>query len=75
MSSRYRDMTSEIKRKGKKPKFIDPDLWERWQCYWNTSKEKKIHETYSKNIMSKAADGVGTSTHTRGIATHYDHRR
>ena len=25
-SSRYRNMISKIKRKGKKPKFIDPDL-------------------------------------------------
>ena len=49
--SRYRDMISEIKRKGKKPNFIDQDLWERWQCYWNTPKTKKIHETYSKNRM------------------------
>ena len=41
--SRFRDMTSKIKRKGKKL-FIDPDLWERWQCYWNKPKVKKIHE-------------------------------
>ena len=65
----------EIKWKGKKPNFIDPDLWERWQCYWNPPKAKKIHETYSKNRMSKATDGNGPSTHTGGTATHYDHGR
>ena len=68
--SRYRDMISEIKRKGKKPNFIDPDLSERCQCYWNTPKAKKIHETYSKNRMSKATNGARPSTHTRGTATH-----
>ena len=73
--SRYRDMISEIKRKGKKPNFIDPDLWESWQCYWNTPKAKNSHETYSKNRMSKATDGNGPSTHTGGTATHYDHGR
>ena len=44
-SSRYRDMISEIKRKGKKPNFIDPDLWERWRRYWNILEAKNIHET------------------------------
>ena len=58
-SSRYRDMISEKKMKGKKPNFIDPDLWERWQHYWNKSIAKKIHETYSKNRMSKTANGAG----------------
>ena len=66
-------MISEIKRKRKKPNFIDLDLWERWQRYWNTSEAKKIHETYSKNIMSKAANEVEPSTHTGGTTTHYDH--
>ena len=74
-STRYQDMISEIKRKGKKPNFIDPDLWEGCQRYWNTLEAKKIHETYSMNRMSKAANRVGPSTHTEGIAIHYDHGR
>ena len=61
---------SEIKRKGKKPNFIDLNIGERWQRYWNTSEE-----TYSKNRMSKGADKARPSTHTRGIGTHYDHVR
>ena len=59
--------------KGKKPNFIDLDLWETWQRYWNKSEAKKIHETYSKNRMSKAIDEAGPSTHTKGTTTHYDH--
>ena len=49
-------MISEIKSKGKKPNFFDPDLWEGCPRYWNTLEAKKIHETCSMNKMSKAAN-------------------
>ena len=68
-------MILEMKKKGKKVNFFDSNLWERWQHYWNTSEAKKIHETYSKNRMSKATGRAGPLTHTRVTATHYDHGR
>ena len=69
---RYVDKFSKLKGKGKAPKFMDEDVWERWEAEWAKEPLKKKSDQTRANRLGNPS-GTGPSKHTGGSVSFQTH--
>ncbi|XP_055960620.1 uncharacterized protein LOC130015103 [Mercurialis annua] len=73
-ATRYKDNIHKMRKMQKKHTSVNQEIWEAWNAFWDTEKEKKKSETARANRMSEhAGPGSGPVRHTGGSRSAIKH--
>ncbi|XP_055962424.1 uncharacterized protein LOC126686034 [Mercurialis annua] len=73
-ANRYKDNIHRMRRTQQKHISVTQDIWDAWNAFWNSEKEKKRSETARANRMSEPAGaGSGPVRHTGGSRSALKH--
>ncbi|XP_050211580.1 uncharacterized protein LOC126661758 [Mercurialis annua] len=73
-ANRYKDNIHRMRRTQQKHISVTQEIWDAWNTFWNSEKEKKRSETARANRMSEPAGaGSGPVRHTSGSRSALKH--